>query len=495
MAAPSRRLRSVPEAPSRAGLYVRVSDVHGRAGERFFSPDQQSDAMRGLCLRMGWEPVETWTDLDRSGRTFRRDGIQAALAAVEAGHVDVLVVYDCSRLGRNTGESIEAVKRIRAAGAVFASVAEQIDDTPSGTLALTLWFGLAQHLSDTMSVRWQDTHRRVFEQGRHHGPVPLGYRRVEGRPGEWEEDPVTAPAVREAFSRYASGATVLEVATYLARELGRRFHRDSVRAMLSKPTYRGLVHLNGQTRPGRHPALVDERTWARVQRQLGSAARSPKRRIATSWSMSGVAVCDLCGQRLSKQQVKDARRSEVYLMCRPRVVEPDPVRCSGIGSPQLALVEAEVRRQLLEHGRRLRDDVDERVAAQARRTTARATAASLRARRTALLETRARTRMDFANRFTTLDDRDEIYADIDAQVRVIDERLADLDATADAPAARATASLLMRVDARWDVMTAQEQRAALQLAGVREIRVRASRVKGSHVAALDMTDRVEVLFR
>ena len=66
----TRRLASVPDAPRRAGFYVRVSDVAGREGERFISPELQLDAVTRYAAARGLTHVTTWRDIDVTGRTF-----------------------------------------------------------------------------------------------------------------------------------------------------------------------------------------------------------------------------------------------------------------------------------------------------------------------------------------------------------------------------------------------------------------------------------------
>lgn len=74
-------------SPKRAIGIVRVSQVNGRSGESFHSPDTQRERIRDACQRNGWDLLAVHEELDVSGGKplAQRPGLLAAVLAVEQG--------------------------------------------------------------------------------------------------------------------------------------------------------------------------------------------------------------------------------------------------------------------------------------------------------------------------------------------------------------------------------------------------------------------------
>jgi len=72
---------------------VRVSQVSGREGERFHSPDTQRQRIQALAAERGWAVGEVHEELNVSGgkALAQRPGLRAAVEAVEAGRARVVV--------------------------------------------------------------------------------------------------------------------------------------------------------------------------------------------------------------------------------------------------------------------------------------------------------------------------------------------------------------------------------------------------------------------
>jgi DNA invertase Pin-like site-specific DNA recombinase len=118
----------------RAVAYIRVSRVGGRSGDSFISPEIQEDAISAMAQRLGLTIIETITELDVSGGNADRVGWQGALAMVESGKAEALIVYNLSRFSRSQLDALAAIDRIKAAGGRLHSAQEgSFDDSPSGT--------------------------------------------------------------------------------------------------------------------------------------------------------------------------------------------------------------------------------------------------------------------------------------------------------------------------------------------------------------------------
>ena len=467
----TRRLRSVPDgaSPLRAGLYVRVSALMGREGEEFRSPDLQLAAMRRFIATRNMVEVATWQDLDRSGRTFQREGIEAAFAAVRAGEVDVLVVLDLSRFGRNTSECLRRIRELRDLGVPVVSTVEQIDDSPEGQFTLGMFLGMHQLYSDRVSRQWQQVHAAIHEQGGWLGQVPIGYRRTG--PRVIEPDPDTAPAVREAFAAYAAGASATEVVRRLRALTGQARRNNSLLGMLRNPVYIGQVRstTRGTVHPGRHERLIDDETWERVQARMRAASYTPKRSLTPQHPWVGLVNCDECGHPMARhitQTLSDGRQV-LRLRCSMKV---DGL-CPGAGSPTSEDLEQVVLAWLRDYLVKIRTDDATRAAARSRVTRAKLDIKRLRAELKALRDARATLGVDLGRRILTPADYQAAIAAIDEQERDIEAVLATQEAAAGNAAPRQARQAIERLLELWGPATMPERNRMLRDV-LREIRIR-----------------------
>src|SRR5687768_2774212 len=148
MKATNRRLVAVLDRPLRVVVYIRVSALMGRGGDDFHSPEVQLGAIRRRTI--GMREVEVIDcDIDQTGTTFDRKGIDRVRELAEAGLMDVLAVYNVSRLGRNTLESLKFLNWLADRGVTIISAKQHIDtSTPSGRKHLTDLLAGAQMQSE-----------------------------------------------------------------------------------------------------------------------------------------------------------------------------------------------------------------------------------------------------------------------------------------------------------------------------------------------------------
>lgn len=92
-----------------AGIYTRLSRDDERAGESV-SIENQRELLTRYVHEQGWNLVSTYVDDGVSGTTFDRPGLNAMIADVRKGKINLIVVKDLSRFGRDyieTGKYID----------------------------------------------------------------------------------------------------------------------------------------------------------------------------------------------------------------------------------------------------------------------------------------------------------------------------------------------------------------------------------------------------
>ncbi len=278
----------------RCAVYTRKSTEDGLEQE-FNSLDAQREACEAYITSQrheGWTLVPIrYDDGGFSGGNMERPGLKALLADVDAGLVDVIVVYKVDRLTRSLADFAKIVERLDARQASFVSVTQAFNTTTSmGRLTLNVLLSFAQFEREVTGERIRDKIAASKKKGIWMGgPVPLGYQVVERKLVPVPEE---AERVRSIMRRYLEVKNVPALIEILRAEGvvtkmqlrasgphrgGIPFRRGSLFHLLKNPTYRGKIVHKGKVYDGEHEPIVDEDLWERVQAQLNEKAPPRKR--------------------------------------------------------------------------------------------------------------------------------------------------------------------------------------------------------------------------
>lgn len=328
------RLFAVPAKPPRprAYGYIRVSDV-GDRGEQLISPELQETAIRDYCARRDYDLVGTVVDLNRTGTLWKRRAIEDSVRMVEAGDLDVVVVWKISRVARNTLDWAIAVDRVESAGGQIESATEPLDtSTSTGRFTRGMLAELAAFESARMGEEWKRVHQRRLDQGLpHHGPARLGYTYTHNA---YVIDPVQAGIVRDLFARYNSGEGLGQLTAWLHAEgvtgaRGGPWSRFGVSYYLRSGFPAGRLHIHDPACrcgkkggacgnrihiPGAHPPIIDEPTWQATQNtRVGRSTLPARSRVPVS-RLAGVVICQGCGHPMQLQSSNT--RTRYAFICR-----------------------------------------------------------------------------------------------------------------------------------------------------------------------------------
>jgi len=281
----------------RCAVYTRKSTEDGLEQE-FNSLHAQREACEAYILSQkheGWELMLThYDDGGFSGGSLQRPGLTALLVDIDAGLVDVIVVYKVDRLTRSLADFAKIVERLDAKGASFVSITQAFNTTTSmGRLTLNVLLSFAQFEREVTGERIRDKIAASKKKGLWMGgPVPLGYEVVERK---LVPVPAEAEQVRYIMRCYVESTSANALITHLAQEgirtkVQRRssgphrggipFRRGSLFHLLKNPVYRGMTVHKGKTYPGEHEPIVDQDLWDALQARL--AAKAPPRKRHTN---------------------------------------------------------------------------------------------------------------------------------------------------------------------------------------------------------------------
>ena len=316
----------------KVGIYVRLSKEDSRTGESV-SIENQKLMLSKHVKENGWELVEIYQDDGFSGTNQNRPAFQRMLADVKRGLINIILIKDLSRLGRNyleVGNLAEVF--LPEHGCELVSLSEKLDDM----MVFRNWFNEQHAKSTSMKVR--AGRRASAQSGKFVGTyAPYGYKKDAGNRHRLVIDENTAPVVRAVFEMRASGMGFRAVAIklnedgvlsprgYYYQNTGGKnplktrqlWGENTVKGILENEVYIGnLVSGKSGTVSYKNQKLVkkDKGDWVRVEdthqpiiaRALWDRAQSfthrnhhPRQRKDGGKNLfAGLLYCADCGSRL-----------------------------------------------------------------------------------------------------------------------------------------------------------------------------------------------------
>ena len=293
----------------RCAIYTRKSSDEGLE-QGFNSLDAQREACAAYILSQaseGWSAIPTiYDDGGFSGGTLERPSLQRLLADVDAGRVDIIVVYKVDRLTRSLLDFSNLVERFDNAGASFVSITQSFNTTTSmGRLTLNMLLSFAQFEREVTAERIRDKIAASKAKGMWMGGIPpLGYK-PDGRTLAIVEE--EARLIRHIHSRYlelgavrllANEFSLEEIKTPIRTQVngkmigGGTFSRGQLYSILKNPIYVGDIPHKDITYPGLHDAIIDRDIWNKVQAQLAEKVQGERRgrRGANANMLAGLVV-------------------------------------------------------------------------------------------------------------------------------------------------------------------------------------------------------------
>jgi site-specific DNA recombinase len=375
-------VRSVGLSTVRCAIYTRKSTEEG-LDQAFNSLDAQREACEAYVLSQrheGWTLVkDSYDDGGFSGGNMERPGLKRLMADVQAGKVDVIVVYKVDRLTRALSDFAKIVDVLDARGASFVSVTQAFNTTTSmGRLTLNVLLSFAQFEREVTGERIRDKIAQSKAKGMWMGgPVPLGYR-IENRLLVIDDD--DARTVRHIFERYVALGSgrglidelrsdgyrtkVQQLANGSARG-GVPFERGMLFNMLGNRIYVGDIVHKGIAFKGAHLPIISPQLWEQVQQTIsaGQVQRSSGTNHRTPSMLVGV-LYDMHGRRMAPSHaVKSGKRYRYYITPASELVEHGPV-ASRLPAGDIEAVVVDRLRALLTSSHQLRQLLPPQLPAQ-----------------------------------------------------------------------------------------------------------------------------------
>lgn len=283
--------------------YVRVSQVAGRSGERFQSPGQQRETIEGWAKAHGVRIAAWHEDLDRSGGTMDRPGMNAALKRIEDGQTGGIVCARLDRFARTVVGGLTVIAELDKRGARVVSVAESIDPaTPMGRAMLGLLLIMGEWQRDQANEHLAAAQQRAASAGRFPGRPSYGHARTPD--GLTYVNADTAPVLHRIFTARARGDGWRRIADDLTRDAvpsptGRdRWTMTTIIGLVQSEAATGVfVGPRGLRVEDAWPAIVTLELWRAANAVHGTRDTSRQHQDRL---LAGVARCAWCRNVLAR---------------------------------------------------------------------------------------------------------------------------------------------------------------------------------------------------
>jgi site-specific DNA recombinase len=315
----------------RCAIYTRKSTEHGLELE-FNSLDAQRDACEAYIksqASQGWRALpQHYDDPAYSGGNLERPSLQRLLKDIDAGRIDVIVVYKIDRLTRSLADFAKLVEAFDAKSISFVAVTQQFNTTTSmGRLTLNVLLSFAQFERELSSERVRDKIAASRRKGKWTGgTVPLGY---DARDKKLVVNKAEAETVRYIFKRYLElqsfGKLVEDldrngIVTKRRNTKIRKFNGEipftygPLAYFLKNRVYIGETGHKDKWFPGEHAPIVDRKIFDQVQQLLASKPAGRKARRTPSEALLLGKLYDDRDNRMSPSfSIKNGVRYRFYV--------------------------------------------------------------------------------------------------------------------------------------------------------------------------------------
>jgi site-specific DNA recombinase len=316
----------------RCAIYTRKSSEEGLE-QSFNSLDAQREACEAYVLSQrheGWTALVTrYDDGGFSGGSMDRPALKALMADIEAGKIDLIVVYKVDRLTRSLSDFAKMVELFDSKKISFVSVTQQFNTTTSmGRLTLNVLLSFAQFEREVTGERIRDKIAASKKKGMWMGGMlPVGYDAIDRK---LVVNPSEASQVIHIYQRYLalgcvsklkaeldSAGIVSKVRTSRTGKVsgGCPYSRGALYELLRNRIYLGEIKHGNRHYPGQHETIVPLSLWDKVQAKLSENIQGERSGIkAKEPSLLVGLVYDDTGMRLTPSHtVKGGKRYRYYV--------------------------------------------------------------------------------------------------------------------------------------------------------------------------------------
>lgn len=284
--------------------------------------------------REDWEYVGIFADEAKTATKVKnRDEFLRMMKECEKGNIDMIITKSVTRFARNTVDSIETIRKLKALGVAVYFQKENINTiSEQSEQMLTILSSIAQGESESISTNNRWGIQKRFQDGSFNiGCVAYGYTKDEDGELIIKED--EAEIIRRIFNEYLAGKGSYTIAKELNHDSiptirnAAKWSDSVVKEILQNPIYKGELLLqktytteglpftkkrnNGElpmySIKENHPAIITQQQAERVQEiyayrriQMGV---DDSGKCQNRYEFSSKIICKECGGIFRRQKI------------------------------------------------------------------------------------------------------------------------------------------------------------------------------------------------
>lgn len=323
------------------GIYVRLSQEDMRTGESL-SIENQKMILAKYVNEQGWNTYKIYVDDGYTGTDFNRPAVQQLLEDAKTEKINLIIVKDLSRFGRNyiqIGQYIDYIfptYNIR-----FIALNDNVDTANKDTSAMDM-MPIVNLFNEWHSASTSKKIKSVFEASAKAGRyktsfAAYGYTKADNSNHTPVIDPEAAEIVKRIFTLRSQGLSARHIADvlnsenimipsdYIYSKIGKpnpKFTRhlwcqSTIRSILNNQIYIGnlaqqktttISHKNHKSIKkemsdwviieNTHEAIIDKKLWDKCQEVEASVSRGKRTKQGITKPLSGLMYCVDCGYKM-----------------------------------------------------------------------------------------------------------------------------------------------------------------------------------------------------
>ena len=321
-------------------VYARLSDEdkENKKNGVSLSIDNQIEILQDYVKSKGWQATKVFYDDDKTGTNFNRKGFQEMYAQAELGNINVIIIKDLSRFGRNWVQCGVYFEQIEEMGIRFISIQEGLDTADPNCPALKMlpfYFIFNEWHSATTSEKIKTVFNNMAKQGKYRTTyAPFGYKKDPDNKHKLIIDPQSSQVIKKIYEmrlqKYSYGAIVtalnsegvLSPSAYSLETTGKtnivsrqgKWSKDSLNVLFQNPAYMGDT-ANGKKRvtsyknsktvrvpmedwiivENTHEPVISREDWWKCYNMIKSLGRVRRTKDSEILPFTGFLKCRDCG--------------------------------------------------------------------------------------------------------------------------------------------------------------------------------------------------------
>ena len=201
--------------PHSVGVAIYVRESRDDNEENIETIETQRDILvKYANLNSIGSIYKIYIDDNISGTTFDRPGLKELQNDVIAGHIDILLIKDLSRLGRNNAKTLLFLDFLEENGVKVITSDGRFDSSTDGDLVgIESWFN--ERYAKDISRKIRSNLKHKISQGEFLGKPPYGYEKSSIKKNTLQINPEQADVVRQIYKMYLDGIGYKKIADIL----------------------------------------------------------------------------------------------------------------------------------------------------------------------------------------------------------------------------------------------------------------------------------------